>query len=400
LPGEESSYLLSNEIPLYGIKKGESIERFIKNVRFSKIERKIDESITINSKCYFDNFEIVEKSNIKIVKFSDNIQLNLINGELSFQLNGLISKQLSDLSFIKDLIKFRCVNIGNQSITEIDFTDQTIGFIEKIDTLYKSIQEISSLLSYFNIEPDLLDTSNLSKEDTDLLHALARVVLYNENVQGFNYRIGINGAVIGNITIALLIYKKDNQEKILIQNLFSPLNDITFSVRKEGEDFVPVSVYTLLKKDLILRANNFDPEMIFNDLNKIQYCATFGIFVNLLGLELLKAYDESLNEVFLGTAKKIFVWLIEKEPQNPIFLINDFQANRRIKEFTDIEKTSLQDLLVCNRGNSKILCGINILLENQAEAEKYFLLLDDKDKKEFKSYPIYKLGKKFGYFKE
>ncbi len=67
--------------------------------------------------------------------------------------------------------------------------------------------------------------------------------------------------------------------------------------------------------------------------------------------------------------------------------------------YTKDEKTFLIEERTRNNNDNRMLCAINILLENKSEVETNFDQLTEEEKEAFIQYPIFTLAKQFNIFK-
>jgi|SaaInlStandDraft_4_1057021.scaffolds.fasta_scaffold114511_1 hypothetical protein len=141
-----------------------------------------------------------------------------------------------------------------------------------------------------------------------------------------------------------------------------------------------------------------DLAFVLRDIKRVAFSPEYGGVVILFGLELIKSYDISSREEFLDAAFDIYSWLQQEEPENLIYKLNELQITRRQRTYSKDEKTLLLEEKTKNANDNRVLCAINILLENKSEAEFNFDKLTEAEKKEFVEYPIFTLAKQLGMF--
>jgi hypothetical protein len=203
---------------------------------------------------------------------------------------------------------------------------------------------------------------------------------------------------VGNITLGVFVYKKADDAGYTIFDLFQQPDNLQFRAKIGEENEFTISMYVILKQELLTLVDNLDLGVVLRDIKKVAFSTQYGGAANILGLELIKAYDVSKRREFLDAALDIFNWLQQMEYGNLIYKINELQIIRRERAYTKGEKTFLTHEQMQNTSNNRLLCAINILLENKSEAESNFEQLTEEEKEEFIQYPIFTLAKQLNMF--
>ena len=108
---------------------------------------------------------------------------------------------------------------------------------------------------------------------------------------------------------------------------------------------------------------------------------------SLLFVEILSAYDKNKDEKYYDVAKLISDKLLNASPDNVYWKINRFQLLKRKRDLSENELQELEDLEKTNN-DKKVLCAINILLENKRKAKSYWMKWDEEDREDyFLTYP-------------
>jgi hypothetical protein len=393
-------FLFSKDHLLYGKKSNETISRYIKNINISSVNEKFAGSISVNSKIYYSIFNKIHNENNEIIfDFGKKIRINTTSGKLSFELIGSINEQIIDMSFLLDMIQVGMVDIGDGKLN-ISYVEGKELFIEKIKNNLKVLRDITNLLNYFHIDSSSLNTMFFENNDIMFLDVLLEIFIYNKPFDKVPFQLGFNAVKIGNLTLGIFAYKKDNEKIFTVIDLFdfNQINQLQFSATVPDKERFLTSPYIFLKKDFLLTVSNINLDAIFDSIKSIKFTDDYGTLVNDFGLELIKTSDISNRQEFLDTAIKIYCWLQTNQEDNLISKINELQIVRRIRFFSDKEKKELFEMRIQMQidNNIRMLCGINILLENKSDVEICFEQLTLKEKKEFIQYPIFTLAKQFG----
>ena len=108
-------------------------------------------------------------------------------------------------------------------------------------------------------------------------------------------------------------------------------------------------------------------------------------------LELLLAYDASNDKAqkLLKAAKQFAEWIQSEEP-NDIHLINLLQTIKRERELSKGEKRDLFIIIENKEQLEPVLVAAHLLLGNETVAEMHFEHLDEEEKSNFRTWPIFR----------
>lgn len=391
------NYIFSNSLPLYGKRKGETVERFIKKINIHSISRSINDEVIINSKIYYPHYEIKATKNGKIFEFGNKITLNVENGNLSFKLLGSITEQILDMVFLSDMIKVGKVEIGNGKLELLD-AGTNKEFLTRIQTNLNFLRDIEILFKFFKIDPDILNMDLVMTQGLKNLNVLLSVFVYNNKFDHIPFQLGFNAVEIGNIVLGIFVFQKAGEKNYSIINLFSQIEGLQFRGKVNDNESFQTSPYVFLTTDFLEKVINLNLDLILENIKTFDFSQDYGSVINGFGLELIKAFDKTSRNEFLDAATDIFDWLQEMDDKSSIFKINDLQIIKRKRTFFVDEMNILKNMRSQENGNDRILCGINILLENRSDAENCFELLTFEEKNEFIQYPIFNLAKQLGMF--
>jgi hypothetical protein len=394
-------HLLSEVHLLYGKLANETVVRYIQDAKITSISHSLNKNIVTNSKTYFSQYSETRISNGRIFEFGEKIRIDLqgnSTANLSYKLTGPVREQIKVLSFLLDMLKTGIVYIGDGKL-EITNIKNNDNFINNAQNSLNYLKDVESLFKSFRIDPDHLNFSLLGKRDFSIIRFLSDVIVYYQRKQTIPFQSGFNGVTVGNITLGIFVYKKAEDKSYEIIDLFGHSNNLKYRATIGAENDFEISMYVILKQEFLTLVDNLDLAVVLRDIKKVVFSKGYGEATNLFGLELIKAYDVSNRREFLDTASSIFEWLQQMEYGNLIYKLNDMQIIRRKRTFNQDEKTFLIKETTQNPGNNRILCAINILLENKSEAELFFDQLIEEEKEEFIQYPIFTFAKQLNIFK-
>ncbi|MBT3320938.1 MAG: hypothetical protein HN392_01495 [Anaerolineae bacterium] len=394
-------YLFSKEHLLYGKPAKETVLRYIQNAQITSISQSLNRNITINSKMYFSQYSETRVSDGKFFEFGEKIRIDIHDGgtgNLSYKLTGTVSEHIKVLSFLLDFVETGNAHIGDGKF-EINNIENEESFLNGAQNNLKHLKDIEALFNSFRIDLDRLNISLLKNRDIANLGFLLDVMIHKKRKETNPFQQGFNVVRVGNISLCIFAYKKANDTCYTFLDTFEQHDDLNFQSQIHEGNLFASSMYVILKQDLLTLVDNLDLSTVLMDIKKVVYSTEHSEVTIIFGLELIKAYDASNREEFLDAAFNIFEWLQQMEHGKLIPKLNELQIIRRQRAYTKDEKTFLLQEQRQNADDNRILCAINILLENKSEAESNFAQLKEEEKEEFMQYPIFTLAKQLSMFK-
>ncbi len=384
--------IFQDDVVLYGQRKNDTIFLPIDNVKVSAIAHLMSYRVTIGSRVYFENYKAEKSLNQNIIILGENIRLNFEEGKLEFKFKGNLNIRLKEAEFLLDLSLHKSFYIGKHKVGGFKIEEFEK---EKVKENYKLLLDIKKTLNSFNVDEDL-ELNSLTKNEFEVLQLLIELVIYNDYSK-YQNKLPTNRPVyceIQNITIAIMIIDKNNELQIFD---FFDCND-ELSVRlidEENNINEQGCLYTILKAENIININNLSLAKIEHSIISTPYSEAYSIHVNMLVLELIKAYDLK-NELVgcLSTSIKLSEWLYENNEDSEYCLVNKYQAIKRMRPLSKEEKNELMKIR-SESHDGMMLCGISIVLENKTDYEYYLEELSEEDKQAFIQFPIYKLAEIF-----
>ncbi len=95
---------------------------------------------------------------------------------------------------------------------------------------------------------------------------------------------------------------------------------------------------------------------------------------------------------FFIMARLISDKLLKVSPENDYWKLNQIQLLKRKRELSEAEQRELENMEQ-NTDDKKVICAVNILLENKRKAKRELQEMDACDREVFLTYPIYRLLK-------
>lgn len=321
--------------------------------------------------------------------------------KMNFQLSGLLSDRIKDLSFIMSIIESGEIDFGgNQKVAlsqmvaenpfDVVYARRELESYKRIEQFLKSLQVIAD----FDIGN--IDSNSSLDELNILVESMNGKKLIRVNIDG-EYTSYMLHKSISNLNILLFIVAEDKEKSLYrIYNFFDYMGTIKI---KRGDIEYTTSPYSVLTPDDYLELSNINlSNMLQSYKDLINLSDNIFEPANYDLLNLLLAYDKHSGhhvEIY-ETAKEIARWLLDESAdklQEEIKTINYLQTIKRARELTSEENVMLYHIAENMDSSIMIKLAANLLLDNYKIAKIQFDQLSDQEKEIFRSYPIFKFWK-------
>lgn len=343
----------------------------IKTITAKEIIINIGTSVTIITP---NTSEIKNQSDLKI--------------KVRVKLNGNLNQRISSLEFLIAMFKYKYFEMGGYKFPAKFSNDE----LNKINTsefpaLLDSYKRALKALNKLNVDKPLdIEAMNLDdfRRLNLLIGAVEKGVPIKATDNNLSFVVNYN---IANIRL-LMSCKKVGYCSYEIEDFFNKQVDVCYHV---NDEHISTSQYAPLDKDDFLSVDNLNLQNIINDYKRIVPNEMLIESGNNLMLEMLKAFDASLNEKYLVAANSMLEWLENNSNfiDKTIIMINKYQILRRKRKLSASEKRDLY-MIYDNSKEPKYKIGALILLDEFDEAQKILDTLQGENKKNFMTYPIFK----------
>lgn len=351
-----------------------------KNMEISTTTR-MHESFGVDGVPYYKYYDLIKKANnIFHIRLSENLELCISENNIYFSLKSDVQTVVKDIHFLEALQHGTGLYVGNKKV--IEYTSPK-KFDHKIQKAINDFKLIQLALSKFGLTIDKR-LADFEDKDWDAINELA--TLYKRKMvpkSDVSFHMWWwQGKVVPFILI------KDDTQQVQIENMFhSQQLKVHFEVEEKEYQF---PIYINMQRDVWENLYDVPEEFLLDDLEGYEYNHdTEGIFA-LLFVELLSAYDHTGNEKYYNMSRLISEKLLGVSPMNEYWRINKLQLLRRRRALAEFEMQELENLEMESK-DSKVICAVNILLENKRKAQKILDAMNEEDRKLFITYPIYNL---------
>lgn len=340
--------------------------------------QKITDTFSIDGIPYYKEFEIRKSIGKSVIfEFSENLYIDIGVNKIEFKAKTYIDQIVKDVQFLEALKNGKSFYIGDTKIG----TYENVNFGGDLETTINDFKNIQVALIKFNLKLDkkFIDFNDEDWKSMDNLVKLSQNGI-KPNKQMTWYMWWWQDKVVP-FFVAL-----DDDGNVKIEN---SLYMKYFRIVVSNSDY-KVPVFILFKRDIWEKLYDVDESVLLEEIEtSIFNNETEGNF-SLLFVEILSAYDENKDEKYYDVAKLISDKLLNASPDNVYWKINRFQLLKRKRDLSEDELQELEDLEKTNN-DKKVLCAINILLENKRKAKKLLDEMEKEDRELFLTYPIYNL---------
>lgn len=339
---------------------------------------KIADTFSIDRIPYYKEFEIRKSTGKSVIfQFSENLYVDIGVNKIEFKAKTYIDQVMRDIQFLEALKNGKSFYIGDTKIG----TYENVNFGDDLETTINDFKNIQEALIRFNLKLDkkFADFNDKDWESMDnLVKLVQNGIKLNKQMTWYMWWWQDKAVPFfvaldkdGNVKIENSLYMK------------------YFRIVVANSDY-RVPVFILFKRDIWEKLYDVDESVLLEEIeSSIFNNETEGNF-SLLFVEILSAYDENKDEKYYDVAKLISDKLLNASPGNVYWKINRFQLLKRKRDLSEDELQELEDLEKANN-DKKVLCAINILLENKRKAKKLLDEMGQEDRELFLTYPIYNL---------
>lgn len=392
------SYLLKEEPYVYAKPKGIEASFVVDKIRPELISEDRNNPIILNGETLFESVSIIRKNGSEPqIKIGKGIKVRFEGKslKLDYTFTGTLSEQIAQMKFLCAILEKQNLSIGQLALSDGELQLDSDSSNEYSDRLIW-LQNIDKALKKLNVSKDL-DLDALNELDFKKINMLVAAILEEQAIPlSINGKSGIGALTIGNIKIMLICIQSNVERLFFISNPFDS-KDMALSKNDDPKaEKVPISPYIMLKEGELKTIDNIDFNNISAAVTSFPYTGTAGTQITFFVLELLKYFDsqETPDSHILNIAEELTNYLFDNNKENEdVYKINLLQIMKRRRKLTQEENRYLIKLK--QEAPPEFQLASSILLESFQEAEYIYEQLDEQQKNNFESYPIFNLWKRY-----
>ena len=356
--------------------------------------------VSVGGRVFFDHYSITNYKDSEILTIGSCLTMTkphsdfpVINVSVNFDgTKNTLSGAINELEFLLALEKERHLFVAGQDFDMTTVADQGASVISGLRDLkvpYERLMNLKKALDVLHVKEDL-DLKLLKNKDERLIDILIQAFVEKKEVVE-NKPVGMFVEIsICNVCVFVFAIKTgDNTYRI--EDAFNPPFPLQGSL---GDGVYPITPFSVLNKERILKYSNIDFEQILPsfkaNLKENPNCLQLA---SSLGLSLLSAYDEQevKQERLIQLASDLFEWMFEEETDEELKFkhkLNLLQVKKRLSLLSDADKETLYDL-VENTLSDEIKFAAYLLLDDNAFAMRSFNRLDLEVQDYYRTLPIF-----------
>lgn len=387
---ETSTWLYSSPKAQLHIKEPIGKIRIVEmGVRDSSLE------VYVRDKCYFDMATVAKRTHGFVIYLGECIEIYVEDDKKAnykFMHKGTIDDVLNGLHFFLDFMQGGEIKIISKSFGEqfiYNGTTDSEQYITEIQSDIECYTYVKELLLKLNVRK-IIHVNDFSMDDLRFLCKMYKYIVKNETqVVTPDMRSEIKVYKVGSLTLAFVFINQGNQGQWLD---FFDYTKFTFLLTDTNEGTFKSSFFLRLQKQHFLKWNNINYFAIEESIRRIPTNDFNCVNTNMLLLEMLSAYDESLNQELLQSVINISRYLQERRNET-VYILNYFQAICRQRPLNMDERERII-MLRQQENDNATLAGISAILGNKEEYELHLSKLSPELRQQFLSYPINNLVSK------
>lgn len=341
---------------------------------------KISKPFKIDGKPYYDSCEIRENSDKTYsIWLSENLIIDLGKEKFDFHPMTQLEQIIKDIQFLEALTYGNTFYIGGHKVS--GYKDVCLN--DKLQQMLNEYKQLQLAVNKFDIKLDKA-VKDFTEKDWEAIDALLKI--YQGEIVRKDEPDWYMWWWQGKVMPFFFAFERNGE--VYVENGVH-FKRLQLSVGSEAAKYI-VPTFIGFKRDIWEKLYDVDEKVLLDELQKGEFnVVTKGNFTQLF-VEVLSAYDTTKNEKYYNVAEFICEKLMETNPEDVYLKLNMLQLIRRKREFTEDELQELEEL-ESDTNDKKVVCAVNILLENKRRAKKELDEMSKEDKEVFMSYPIYNL---------
>ena len=387
-------YMLNRDVYFYAQSDSGSISFPIEHMPAAKmIIEELSKTVGAGEVDFYDKYQIVHKKDCKELKFGKSFSVILADDAVKFmyKLSGNLDERILDLNFVIKLLESRTLRIGSVNIPLNVNEKEVEGFdLDSMKNHCQLFNKVNVMLKDLGVEKPL-DVDGITDKDNEYIKILLRAFDNGETIKFKEDNIPpIVPLKISNLNL-VLVFRPVGEREYEILDFFKTKLEMVSKNEFDESDVFSTSQYTILDKDCFINYDNINYFKMLEDFKRFNSEGHYNR-VNVLGLNLIMAYDETNNKKYLKSAKEIFQWLCNVDKgDETLYLMNLYQCNIREGLLTEEEKSKIYEMIIEYKDVPKFLGGLYCLLKEYGQVHKIIERMSEEEASEFVTYPIYKL---------
>ncbi len=289
----------------------------------------------------------------------------------------------NDAEFLLDVMKYSGFKTANTIFACKDIENED-RFKEKLQ-FFVDLDDTLSMIEFTYDKP----FKEISEETVRAFVQLIAVrkgqrnSSFTENVHIFNWKVDDKYVPV------VVFVNRDGGENKLFNAIYT--KKYFASICDFNGNYLGVPLHSGVDVYVLANLYEYKYEYFYEQIDAAVINEETSEILNCSALKLVQVYDDNKDAEMLKIALYTLKKLKDTLGENENYLINELQIKSRQGSLVESDKSLLEAI---ESDDLQLLCAKNILLENRAEAVKYYGMLSKEAKEFFNEWPIYKLYQK------
>ena len=349
------------------------------NVTKYFVGQHVTKDISVDDKVFYTKYEIIYGTDDSLsIKLSANLMLQWSKGKVDFKENGCLEELNNDALFLRAMVNSTHIEVAGVPLTYNDckISQRMMEECNFIVDLYE-ICEMANM----KIQTPLKDFSvydrKYAERLVDILHGKIEIV----SDELYTYDMKINDKIY-----PFLICKDEDGEIQFVNRIYESRYQ---GYVKVNEKHYKVPMFCDMSKDVFGHLYKYDYADLRYQVENTDFNSETISTLHSAVIALIGAFDVSNEIELLNIAELILNKMYAVDGTIVYAHINEWQIMKRKNTISDDEISKMKNMLA-QYDDIEIKCAIYALLDDKESAQQYFNRMPEKDKEEFREFPIYK----------
>lgn len=262
------------------------------------------------------------------------------------------------------------------------------------------LQKLHDLFEHLGVDDRHIDLGEISEKQVENLRKLYNVFIRGEQMIMASGKSGWAMIEVGQWALMVLVRPGDAPDRWRLVDPFHPESPQSFRVRLELEEegVHAVTPYDIIETENVPRLLNLRLDSVTKAYDAIKESEIVNTRATLFVLELISAADRCppRKGEFLRGAKQLNEWLIGRDGEVPVYLVNRWQIEWRNGTLTDHDRDAIRELkhsVVHTQEPlaSEVELACSLLLDDTGETAYLAGKMPEKQLRQMQEWPIWRL---------
>lgn len=396
LPSEVKTFNpLETPVHIYGIEDGKEFP--VEAIIPAELDIESDETFDLLGEKVSIKFNIIDSREELHISIEDTLEFVFSKKNKKGKLNIKKMKNLS--TYIKSLKTLKYISLKNKFPFSIYHINSFFNDKQQFMNIDEEINKCEKLMYVCNRIGISSKYEFNESEDLDYLFNSIYNIFEEKNYAKLNIEQGFREYTILRVELSdyikLILFKDTDDlyysifDKVIFNKIGAFIPVETEVSNLNSKDHYKVSLFGVYQLKDLITLTNFDFE-VYNESFRSESHDKSLTLNNDLSLGLISVFDETEDFKYLDLAKYLLEELISVTEDNRIYKLNLLQIKKRLSESITQEEDEFL-FSIMERDNQTMRFVSAVILGLRTPAEKIFNSLNNEQRKDILSFPIYTL---------